>query len=233
VAYRSKKIEERKIVLEILQWCLENETIFETTDAYGNLIRLRLDAILRAESGIKRLFMHSMHLILPMSVRTSPYCSPTLSRDHIYTIFFHFKGTTYSIEGKLADSNSGNLSLKFIVPYTLVQHRKRKWPRISTRNFEEIKVSIEEEAFELSDISLSGVGIIVGDKDRFQPGQIIKIQLVIQDFTFNGQGSVEHITPLSKGKFVCGINIEYSNEGSLCSIQQILHGKGSREGHQV
>lgn len=202
--------------------------IFETTDAYGNLIRLGLEAIFQAESGIKALFTHKKHLLLSMSIEMIPYCSPVLSPDHYYTIFFHHKGTSYSIDGKLVDFAPKSLALKFFVPCTIIQHGKRKSRRVPL-TFEQIQVQIEDEVFEVSDLSLSGAGIIVNDRDRFRPGQEVEIKLVIRGRSYKGKGNVQHLTPHARDKFVCGINIEYHDEQNLCSIQQLIHEKGGGE----
>lgn len=218
-----KRIEDKKSVLGILQWCLENEAVFETIDRDGNLVRLRLDAVLRAESGIRGLFTQKRRLLLPMSLRIRPFCTPILAGDQIYTIYFQHSETTYSIEGTLVESDPENLTLTFSAPCMIVRHGRRRSRRISGREVEEIRILIETELFEISDMSLTGIGIITSRPERFQPGRELELQVLIRGRTFHARGRVEHVTARSQGKFVCGIDVEYLDEENLCLLQKLMH----------
>lgn len=220
---RSETITDKESIMAILESCLGNQIYFDTTDERGNLVRLRLEAISHKNpEGFARLFQRK-HLILSMFILADPDCSPILKVNQQYTISFQHDNETYSYLGKLQKPGLGAPRSRFLVPYSMFKHKRRRFPRTSLGGLAGIRAEILESVFDVANLSFEGVGIIVSNPDQFHLGQEVALKLIMDDCVSTGQARVQHITPISKGGSVCGMHLKFQEGADKIRMQKLVH----------
>jgi hypothetical protein len=216
-------IEKEKDIINLLEACKANHTVFEAKDSQENLYSLALEHIMNPDaSRIESTGpMDNRHLL----TRFKPLQqgSSELRLNSQYAFSFLNGGTTYSFFGTLLNSQPNDFLLTFELKDEIFRLESRRSQRISTEELIQVSAEIDETIYRVVNLSIGGVGILIPESDTFQIGQNLNFNLLYEGNLFCATGTIKHIAPLSGGEHLCGIALTYHNEESIEHIRRFIH----------
>jgi c-di-GMP-binding flagellar brake protein YcgR len=110
---------------------------------------------------------------------------------------------------------------------------KRKYFRINLKGNDTVTVRINNVSYEIFDLSDGGIGILLGSEDLLlKEGDELPIELHIEGQVLNLRGRVQHINPVGKEEFLCGIefiNVDDHTRSALTQFVQACREKIFKE----
>jgi len=91
---------------------------------------------------------------------------------------------------------------------------------------DDITLKINDQPFEIVNITAVGIGIHLKGLDAFPVGQMIDtIELHLEGMPLTFQGKVRHISPMDPDGFLCGIELIEPLEDNACRLRQFIRKK--------
>ncbi len=91
---------------------------------------------------------------------------------------------------------------------------------------DDITLKINDQPFEIVNITAVGIGIHLKGLEAFSVGQIIDtIELHLEGMPLTFQGKVRHISPMDPDGFLCGIELIELLEDNACRLRQFIRKK--------
>ncbi len=100
---------------------------------------------------------------------------------------------------------------------------KRKYFRINLKENDTVSVRINNVPYVIFDLSDGGIGIQLSSEDLLlTEGDELPIELHIENQVLNLRGRVQHINPLGKEEFLCGIEFMNVDEHTRSALTQFV-----------
>ena len=211
-------------ILDILTACLNDNTVFEAVDAQDNLFSMSLEEILTDAFAFKDqrvLFPKHASSVL---VRFKPLQkgASEMRADGNYKFSFQYQSNIFSFNAMLLEIDSKNLLFTYAIENRLFKHQTRRSTRLNVETLDPVSAAIGNKIFQLINISLGGVGVVIDEPDLFQIGQELPVKLFSENRVFEAIGCVRHVAPLSTGGFICGLSLTFYSNKSLQHIKKFI-----------
>ena len=90
----------------------------------------------------------------------------------------------------------------------------------------DITLQINDQSFEIVNVTPEGIGIHIKGANVFSIGQILDtISLGIESTRLTFQGKVRHITPMEPSGFICGIELIEPLQDNVRRLRQFIRKK--------
>ncbi|MBW1696141.1 MAG: PilZ domain-containing protein [Deltaproteobacteria bacterium] len=209
-------------IKDILEICLKDGVVFEVMDAQQNLAGMSLLELLpRAPSDHRSLLFE---YTAPVIARFRPLQqgAAEMRADGNYSFSFQYEKSIFSFRGRLLEVDPDRLLFRFCLEDKLYKHQTRRSSRLTIDTPDRISAIIGNKTFQVINISLGGVGILIDEPDLFRIGQELPVKLCSENRELEAGGSVRHVAPLSGKGFICGICLTYHNEKSLKHVKKFI-----------
>lgn len=102
----------------------------------------------------------------------------------------------------------------------------RKTFRTSVGELDDIMLQINDQPFQIVNLTHGGIGIHLTHPDIFSVGQLIdSIELHLEGTPLTFQGEVRHISPMDPEGFLCGVELIEAIEDSTRILRQFIQKK--------
>jgi len=218
-----KTITDSSMILEILNHCQKDHTIFEAVDAQDNFYSLGLEAIDTVSDPERAVFFHKsadpiQAIFKPLQQGASEmriYCN--------YAFCFQHMGDMYSFRGKLLSADPEKFVLTYLLDNKIFRRQIRQSRRLTIDALDPVLARIGDKIYHLINLSVGGVGVMIDVEDEFRIGQTFPVKLQTEDLVFEATGSVRHVAPLSGDGYICGFSLTYKDKKSLEHIHRFIH----------
>ncbi len=210
-------------ILEILDHCRSDQTVFEAIDAQDNLYSLGLEEIEAAsDMNAPALFQKSGD---PIHATFKPLQQGASEmRMHCnYAFCFQHLGNIYSFRAKLLSADPEKFVLTYLLEKKIFRHQLRQSRRLTIEALDKVLAQIGNKTYQLMNLCVGGIGVIIDEQDIFKIGQTVPVKLISENHIFEAIGCVRHVAPLSGTGYVCGFSLTYGDKNSLDHVCRFIH----------
>ena len=218
-----KIITDSSEIVEILDHCRNDHTVFEAVDAQDNFYSLGLEEIeAEADPGDADILPSTEDPIQAVFKPLQQGASE-MRIDCSYAFCFRHFGNMYSFKGKLVSADPDKFVLTYLLDNKIFRRQLRQSNRLTIDTLDKVLARIGNKTYRLINLSVGGVGVIIDDPDVFRIGESVPVKLLSEGHDCEAAGCVRHVAPLSGDGYVCGFSLTYPDEKGLDHIRRFIH----------